>query len=195
MFINNSPKKIKVQGYKRDDCTVRAIGNALGLSYDLSRKILQVGCYYNEQFSFLKKGPLTKLEFTSQPHVEKICGALSAKTIQFERSGAKPRTKLRDFAKDYNKGIYIVLVDRHLTVVMDGNVVDSWDCNDRNVVAAYRIDLKKSYDTIRDLAKFYKMHSTEHYVKGNKKKILDKEYTVAGKKKEVVRIIDEMLAV
>ena len=32
MYIKHSPARITIKGYKRDDCTINAIGTALGIS-------------------------------------------------------------------------------------------------------------------------------------------------------------------
>ena len=53
MFIKQSPERITLKGYKRDDCTINAIGNAAGLSYDLARKVLQTAIFHRNVASFL----------------------------------------------------------------------------------------------------------------------------------------------
>lgn len=57
MYITQTPERVYVKGYKRDDCTVIAIGNALGISYDLARKALQIGVCNSEGFTFRKSNP------------------------------------------------------------------------------------------------------------------------------------------
>lgn len=172
MYITHSPKRITIKGYKRNDCTVNAIGNALGLSYDLARKVLQVGQYRNGEFSFYKRSPRTKQEFTRQSHVQMICEALSVKTQNFERNNSKKRVTLEQFAKENNESTYIALVDRHLVAVIDGKVVDAWDSRKRKMIAAYEVDIKKAHSVIYGLARFYKMASYEHFIKEHKKEIL-----------------------
>lgn len=175
MCIKHSPVRVNVRGYKRDDCTVIAIGNSLGLSYDLSRKILQTGSYRDGVFSFRKKQPRTKNEFIRQSIVEMICEALSVETLRFERSNAKKRTSLGEFAKDNDKGIYIALVDSHLATVIDGKVVDTWDSRKRKMIAAYKVDVEKAHKVIYELAKFYRMTSNEHFIKEHTIKIMNKQ--------------------
>lgn len=66
MFIKTTPERITIKGYKGSDCTCVALGNSLGLSYDLARKILQNGRYYNNEFHFVKDNPITKSKFTQK---------------------------------------------------------------------------------------------------------------------------------
>lgn len=172
MYITHTPKRITLKGYKTDDCTIIAIGNALGLSYDLARKVLQVGSYRNRVFSFRKRNPMTKDEFIRQNHIEMICRALSVRSERFEINNRKKRTTLEEFAKENKKGVYIVLVDRHLVSVMNGKIVDTWNSTKRKVISAYEIDTERAHKMIYDLAVFYRMTSNEHFVKGHKRNII-----------------------
>lgn len=172
MYITHTPDRVAVKGYKRDDCTVIAIGNSLGLSYDLSRKILQTGNYRNGTFTFRKRSPRTKNEFILQRHVQMICEALSVQTTKFETSNMKKRTSLGEFAKENNKGTYIALVDSHLSTVIDGKVIDAWDSRERKMIAAYKVDIDKAHEVIYELAKHYRMTSDKHFIKKHKQEIL-----------------------
>ena len=40
----------------------------------------------------------------------------------------RKRYTVRDFINEFNKGIYIIEVARHLTIDEDGVLIDSWDC-------------------------------------------------------------------
>lgn len=183
MYINHSPKRITIKGYKRDDCTVNAIGSALGLSYDLARKILQTGKYYNGEFTFAKSKPRTKLQFTERNHVKRICAALSVDSNVYisdeqlsKLNGRAPRrTKnntLAKFAEDNPNGIFIVLVKGHLTTVIDGKIIDRWDSSQKVVEIVYRIDVNKARNTIAELASFYRMDSQEHILRNHVKSIM-----------------------
>ena len=39
MYVQMRPERVKIKGYKYDDCTVNSLANILGISYDLSRKM------------------------------------------------------------------------------------------------------------------------------------------------------------
>lgn len=178
MYIKHSPERIKIKGYKRDDCTVNAIGTALGISYDLSRKILQTGICDSEEFKFLKRNPRTKNEFIKRQHVKKICAKLSVdrnvyisdaelnriyQTTENDNHDSKFKNNtLAKFAECNPDGIFIVLVKNHLTAVINGKIVDTWDSSKRAVEVAYRVDVEKARDVIADLAKFYRMNSKKH---------------------------------
>lgn len=184
MYIKHSPERITIKGYKKDDCTVNAIGSAIGLSYDLSRKILQTAVYYNGKFTFVKSKPRTKDSFTRRGHVKRVCEALSVDNHIYitdselrERMKSKQHShvkgvKLRDFARSNNEGIYIVLVRGHLAAVINGKIVDTWDSGGREVEIAYKIDVDHARRTIADLAKFYRMDCDKHIKKDHVSKIL-----------------------
>lgn len=160
MYVRKSPRRITVKGYVKDDCTIIAIGNALGVSYDLARKVLQVGVYYDEQFAFAKSSPRTKLQFTDLFHVKRISRALSVEEFSYY---GKNMT-LNDVSHQLNKGTYIILVKGHLTTLIDGKIVDTWDSGNSIVSVAYKVNPESAKETISDLAKFYGFNSEEHLI-------------------------------
>lgn len=172
MYIKHTPSKIAIKGYKKDDCTVIAIGNALGISYDLSRKILQT--VYSRRVTkhgelpFRTENPLAKKYFTLQMHVQKVCRGLSVEEIGFEPFEKEKRITLLKFAKQYNEGVYLALVDRHLATVIDGQLIDTFDSSSRKMIAAYKIDSPQAHETIQELAKYYKMNSNKHIFQDHK---------------------------
>lgn len=172
MYIKHTPNKVAIKGYKDNDCTVIAIGNALGISYDLSRKILQT--VYSRRVTkhgelpFRTENPLAKEHFILQMHVQKVCRGLSVEEIKFEPFEREKRITLRKFAKDYNEGIYLALVDRHLATVIDGQLIDTFDSSSRKMIAAYKIDLPFAHETIKGLAKYYKMDNKKHIFQDHK---------------------------
>lgn len=158
MYVMKSPKRITVKGYVKDDCTIIAIGNALGISYDLARKVLQVGVYFDNKFAFAKQGPRTKPQFTDLFHVKRISRALSTEETEFYGQ----KLTLNEVSKILGMGTYIVLVKGHLTTVIDGEIIDTWDSSNSIVSVAYKVNPKKAKETIYDLAEFYRMSSDEH---------------------------------
>lgn len=174
MYITQTPERVHVKGYKRDDCTVIAIGNALGISYDLARKILQVGVYSSEGFTFRKRNPLRKDQFIRINHVKDICQSLSVRRVLFQRFDESKRISLGEFAKSRNEGVYLALVDHHLAAVIDGKVVDAWDSRKRKMIAAYKIDIETAHERIYELAKFYRMANDKHFIKKSESELLNK---------------------
>ena len=187
MYIKHSPERITIKGYKKDDCTINAIGTALGISYDLARKILQTGVYYNGEFTFVKSNPRTKEAFSQRHHVKRICEALSLdrnvyisdKELMQRKKGIYKNNNdnsLKKFAECNPEGIFIVLVHSHLVTVINGKIIDTWDSSKSVVEIAYRIDVNKARETIYDLAKFYRMNSEEHMLEKHVESILNKAY-------------------
>lgn len=174
MYIKHSPERITIKGYKRDDCTINAIGTALGISYDLARKILQTGIYYNGEFTFAKSNPRTKEAFMQRHHVKRICEALSIDRNVYISDEELSDNSLKRFAECNPEGIFIVLVRSHLVAVINGKIIDTWDSSGRAVEIAYRIDMNEARETIAELAKFYRMNSEEHLLDNHIEKILNK---------------------
>lgn len=185
MFINHSPERITVKGYKRNDCTMNAIGSAVGISYDLARKVLQTAIFSpRKEMSFVKSKPRTKAQFTGRGHVKRLAQALSVDKIEYISDMdilahyKKPKAgapTLKEFANEYNKGIYLVLVKAHLVTVIDGAIVDTWYSGERIVEVAFEIEPKKAQKTIAEIAKFYRMDSDQHILKDHHKAILKKK--------------------
>lgn len=46
---------------------------------------------------------------------------------------------LKEFARKYNKGIYLVTMKNHITCVIDGEVYDTWDCSSKNIWCAWNV--------------------------------------------------------
>lgn len=180
MLVKYQPKKIKVKGYVNNDCTINSIGAALGISYDLARKLLQTGVYKNKgELDFYRRGPRTKMEFTMRSHVVRICEAICQdKNVFITEEERRQRLRLSrqvrglgnnensvsKFAKHNSKGVFILLAHGHLISVIDGVIVDNIDSTNMAVEIAYRIDVKQARNVIKDLAEFYRMSGPEHYV-------------------------------
>ena len=180
MLVKYQPKKIKVKGYVNNDCTINSIGTALGISYDLARKLLQTGVYKNKgEIDFYRRGPRTKVEFSMRSNVVRICEAISQdKNVFITEEERRQRLRLSKqvrglgnsdnsvakFAKHNSKGVFILLAHGHLITVINGIVVDSIDSTNMAVEIAYRINVKQARNVIKELAEFYRMSSPEHYV-------------------------------
>lgn len=180
MFVNHTPPKVNIKGYKINDCTVNALGNGLGISYNLARKILQTVEHDNfsessERLHFRKKNPFKKSEFSIEHNVHGVCSRLSSEFIDLRRNRTAPRFTLEEFARKNPKGRYIVLVTGHLTTVIEGVVYDTWNCGSKNIQCIYVMDLKYSKEKIKELAKFYKMDNEKH-MKDHMKKYNLKNY-------------------
>lgn len=180
-YVKKKPERISIKGYKRNDCTINALGNALGLSYDLARKVLQTVRFdKNNNLTFRKKDPRTKTQFSSRNHVKNVIVGLSINKEEYVKDidifehyhgkgAAEGKGKtLGEFAKSHKKGVYIVLVKSHLTTVIDGVIIDTWDSSKRIVEVACEMDINKAQKAISNVAKFYKMDSNKHIKKSKK---------------------------
>lgn len=179
MIVNCEPKRINIKGYNKDDCSINALGSALGISYDLARKVLQTSVYMEKgKISFFKKNPRTKSKFSSKGNIIQVLESISEdraifiskeqKLEELNRTGSPHHLGTEDnnvnkFAQSNPNGVFILLVNKHLLTVIDGKIIDTWDSSKLAVEVAYRIDRKKARKTIADLAKFYKMNNEEHY--------------------------------
>lgn len=174
-YVKMQPERISIKGYKRNDCTINALGNALGLSYDLARKVLQTVHFdKHNNLTFRKNEPRTKTQFSSRMHVKNVIVGLSVDKKEYIKdidilghySGKAVKSiTLGEFAKSHQKGVYIVLVKSHLTTVIDGVIIDTWDSSKRVVEVACEMDINKAQKAISSVAKFYKMDSNKHIKK------------------------------
>ena len=160
-FIRETPSRVKIKGYKKNSCTMIALGNALGISYDLSKKVFQsfiMKSMFGDSILFSKEKLLTKQEFTKQSHVERVCTTLSEDIYYPEEF-----TTLREYAEENNKGLYLALVRGHLAVVNNGQIIDTWDSGDRIIVSIYKINKEKALNLIKPIAKYYGLLNSEHF--------------------------------
>lgn len=169
MLLINEPERIKVKGYKSNDCTVNAIGNVLGVSYDLSLKALQTvrperG---NDVLDFSVSYKRTKSDFTERAFFIKFLSALSE---EYKSLRAKKMT-IEKFAEEYNKGDYVVVTESHAVTIIDGIIIDAWDSRKEVATIYFKIDVASSRRKLKSLSKHYKLDSDEHFVKFRKNKI------------------------
>lgn len=92
----------------KNDCGVRALANALGVSYD-------------EAFDALAAAGRKPRRYTYREHLEAAAKALGRK-LQFNDSMAG--VTVRRLPKELPGGRWIVLVRGHLLAVVDGEVLD-----------------------------------------------------------------------
>lgn len=172
MYIYKAPERVSLKGYVRDDCTINAIGNTLGLSYDLARKVLQTINFSDDGVTFRKKSPRTKYEFAVKSNVERVCSGLSVRQEDHKAASQingqrNKEMSLKDFTIKYPVGVFIVLVERHLVAVINGKIIDTWDSSKLIVEKSYMIDINKGRDLIKDIAKFYRMTSNKHIIENH----------------------------
>lgn len=185
MYINTSPERITVKGYVRDDCTINAFGIALGLSYDLSRKLLQNGTNERNKLTFRQRNR-NKNEMSSAHHIESMCSLVSVEEIDLIGKGIKAKT----FAEDHSEGIWLVIVNRHILAVVEGNIVDTWDSSMKSVRTAYKVDLEDAREIAKQLAEHFNMPLNKHFVDNHVEKIFKEKEEFEAKKAKVEAILN-----
>lgn len=116
VYYNANPSK-KHTG----DCVVRAISVATNIPY----KIIENKLYYTGKL--LECDPLCLNCYTF----------LLDKYFNFPKVYAKGLT-IKEFADIHSKGIYLVRVKGHLSVVYDSRIIDIWDCSDEIITDAWQ---------------------------------------------------------
>lgn len=107
--------KTNLNPYKRrvGDCVVRALSKALDQSWDetYTGVCLQ---------GFIEK---------DMPDGNRVWGDYLIKKgfVRDKLDGKFPADyDVEDFARDYNKGTYILAIDGHVVCIKDGNIFDTW---------------------------------------------------------------------
>lgn len=183
MYIKQSPEAVSAKEYKRDDCTVNALGNALGISYDLAKKTLQTALPYPSGLQFLKSGPRTKKEFTRKTYVQSLCHKLSVREINYLEQ--RKSVNFERFSRENPNGLFFILSNNHIAVAKNGQLIDAWDSRKKKIEIAYELNIEDSRKQISELAKFYKMNTEEHIKPLNSKGEVKKKGKVFGTKKKV----------
>jgi len=118
---NRHPK-----GLKTSDCVVRAISTSLDIDYlecrrklNQAKKELGFGTYKETKFLYRY--------FEGYPR------------LIFKAIKGEPRLKGSDFTELHPKGTFILKMAGHITCVVDGVILDTWDCSYRSVYTAWKV--------------------------------------------------------
>ncbi len=103
-----------------EDCTVRSISVAEGISWDkaydkLSDSARELGLMMN---SVEAVEEYLDRRYYTVPHYSKY---------------------VKEFIKEYPKGTYLVTMPGHITVIKDGVLYDTFDCRNRKMWNAWKI--------------------------------------------------------
>jgi len=120
-YYNRHPK-----GIETSDCVVRAISTALDIDYldcrrNLNRSKRELGFNSYKESKFLYK------YLQGFPR------------LIFKAIKGEPRIKADDFTMLHPKGTYIVKLAGHITCIIDGVILDTWDCGYRSVYTAWEV--------------------------------------------------------
>ena len=126
---------------EKNDCAVRAFANAFNISYDVAHKFAE------DKFARkAKKGvkgmfiTLSKLGFASFDlfsntlfpetrtyGIHPIARSKSGKVVNTNYTHKEVSHTVKTFCTQYNKGTYIVIVNKHALTIKDGIVIDNPD--------------------------------------------------------------------
>lgn len=123
IFSKVSPPECKLN---LSDCFIRAIALAENETYEsvelkLLNRLIKVGyryCFTNETDYLNEKYP--HQSFPAVKGVSRVTG--------------------KDFAKSNPSGRYVLRMAHHLTACIDGKIYDTWDCTDKTVYTAWKIE-------------------------------------------------------
>lgn len=123
MFLefNAHPK-----GIKTTDCVVRAIATATKQDYMECRRTLNQA-KRDGGFTSYKDTKFLYKYFEGYPR------------LIFKAVRGEPRLKGSDFTEQHPQGTYILKMAGHVTVCVDGVILDIWDCTYRSVYTAWEI--------------------------------------------------------
>ena len=114
------------KGIKTTDCVVRAISTATRTDYMECRRSLN---------QFKREGG-----FTSYKDTKFLYKYFESKPrLIFKVVRGEPRLKGSDFAEMYARGTYILKMAGHVSVCIDGVIMDTWNCTYRSVYTAWKI--------------------------------------------------------
>lgn len=114
------------KGIKTSDCVVRAISTAFEKDYVTCRRELNQ-----------KK---REWGFTSYKDTKFIYQFLETfPRYMFKAVKGEPRLKGSYFTKLHPKGTFILKMAGHITLCVDGVIIDTWDCTYRSVYTAWKV--------------------------------------------------------
>ena len=101
-------------GRNVEDCAVRAVAKALGVSWEKAYTLITSAGY----------------GMGDMPHSNSVWGAVLRQN-GFYRKAMPDRCPdcytAEDFCRDHPRGIYVLGFGRHVATVIDGKLYDSWD--------------------------------------------------------------------
>ena len=137
---------------EKNDCSVRAFANAFNVTYDVAH--LFAADKLERKVRKGLKGMFSKLDLLGEVTFELFSNTLFPETKTYKLSGKrKPRNPdythkkvqftVKTFCSKFNKGTFIVIVNKHALCVKDGIVIDNPDMQftgyRRTVESSFRV--------------------------------------------------------
>lgn len=108
-----------------------------------------------------------------------VINVLDGKWISFPATKGLPRMNGERFCKAFPKGNYILSMAGHLSCCVDGVIYDTWDCTNKTVYGAYKIDVDKLpfryFRIIRDKDMTYISLRANYHDTENKYEVANKD--------------------
>ena len=111
-------------GRKVNDCTVRAISLATGKSWDFIYKILS---------EFARK------EAVMMDNIKYIDKFLDSNFLKVYSHNSGYKMTVDEAAKEFNRGVYLITMQNHITCCIDGVIYDTFNPSDRLVWEVYKV--------------------------------------------------------
>jgi len=134
---------------EKNDCSVRALANAFNVTYDVAHLFAATELERKARKGL--KAMFSKLDLLGEVTFELFSNTLFPETKTYKLAGKlKPRNPdythkpvqftVKTFCNKFNKGTYIVIVNKHALCIKDGIVIDNPDMQFtgyRRTVASY----------------------------------------------------------
>ena len=129
MYINYNANPLNKTS--SSDCAIRAISKALCKPYD---------DVYTDLFNI-------GFEMKNLPNAQSVYERYFKETgyVRNKQPKKSDNTKysVSEFASLHNKGVCIITIQGHMTVVIDGDIYDTWDCSNGKICLYYTPKLKE----------------------------------------------------
>lgn len=112
-YLNMNPHKLDT-----DDCSARAISVAENISWDKAYR--KLSDYARERGLMLSS--VQSIESYLDDNYKRFCNY---------------NITVGEFARRYNKGTYLVTMRGHITVIINGVIIDTFDCSNRKMWCAW----------------------------------------------------------
>ena len=121
---------------EKNDCSVRALANAFNVTYDVAHLFAATELERKARKGL--KSMFSKLDLLGEVTFELFSNTLFPETKTYKLAGKrKPRNPdythkpvqftVKTFCSKFNKGTYIVIVNKHALCIKDGIVIDNPD--------------------------------------------------------------------
>ena len=101
-----------------EDCTIRAISVAENISWDKAYR--KLSDYARQRGLMLSS--VQSIESYLDDNYKRFCNY---------------NITVGEFARKYNRGIYLVTMRGHITVIINGVIIDTFDCSNRKMWCAW----------------------------------------------------------